>query len=572
MKLTNWIVQDSKPSRRFWRSLSFTFAAIYSFLALQEAFSQEYVIQDDARQHVFWTLRFLDSGLFPNDLIADYFQSVAPFGYEFLYQLTAQLGMSPIFFSKLLPLGLDLILTGYCWGITLEIFPIPLAGFLSTLLLNQYLWLRDDLVSGTPVAFIYPLFTAFVYYLLRKQLLPCLVSIILLGFFYPQGVLIAAGVLVLQLITWQQGTFAFASFQECRFCLWGLFVSVVVVLFYALQSSEYDPVITAEQAKTMLEFLEDGKSEFFVSDSGDYWVTGQRSGLMPRFQTVLPLIATAILLLLLPFRHRITLFSKLTEKVSILWKITLASFGMFLLSHLFLFELHLPSRYTEHTLRLVSAIAGAMAFVFCIGILIQINQRFQQPYRGLKESFVISAIALLLAIPLFNPLAMDEFPDTEYVTGDYPQLYQFLREQPQDSLVASVIEEVNNLPVFARRSILIGGEGYPVPYQLGYYQEIETRTRDLIAAYYTSNLETLQGFIEDYKINFLLVQAGVFSPAYIRESEPSDWLRQYQPVTKEVIRSLEEGNIPILVSLQPECSIFTERDIQVISASCLLNR
>ncbi|NBD33246.1 MAG: hypothetical protein GVY17_09840, partial [Cyanobacteria bacterium] len=262
------LINDSKRSRLFWLALSFTFAILYSFLALQEAFSSEYVIQDDARQHVFWTLRFLDSNLFPNDLIADYFQSVAPLGYRILYEFIAQLGISPIAFSKLLPLGLDVILTGYCWGITLEIFPVPLAGFLSTLLFNQYLWLRDDLVSGTPVAFIYPLFTAFVYYLLRKKLIPCLFSIILLGLFYPQGVLIAVGILVLQLLIWKQGRLNFVLRQHCQFCFLGIFVSFGVMLFYALQSSAYDPVISAEQARTMLAFLEDGKSEFFVSDQG----------------------------------------------------------------------------------------------------------------------------------------------------------------------------------------------------------------------------------------------------------------------------------------------------------------
>jgi len=72
------VINDNKRNRLFWLTLSFTFAILYSFLALQEAFSSEYVIQDDARQHVFWTRRFLDSNLFPNDLIADYFQSVAP--------------------------------------------------------------------------------------------------------------------------------------------------------------------------------------------------------------------------------------------------------------------------------------------------------------------------------------------------------------------------------------------------------------------------------------------------------------------------------------------------------------
>ena len=52
-------------------------------------------MQDDARQHVFWMQRFIDSELFPHDLIADYFQSVAPTGYTTLYRIAAALGSIP---------------------------------------------------------------------------------------------------------------------------------------------------------------------------------------------------------------------------------------------------------------------------------------------------------------------------------------------------------------------------------------------------------------------------------------------------------------------------------------------
>jgi len=69
--LTAPIDKKSRSRVIFWFSLSLTFAAIYGILGLQEAFSSEYVVQDDARQHVFWMQRFFDPGLFPKDLIAD---------------------------------------------------------------------------------------------------------------------------------------------------------------------------------------------------------------------------------------------------------------------------------------------------------------------------------------------------------------------------------------------------------------------------------------------------------------------------------------------------------------------
>lgn len=81
----------------FWFSLSLTFAAMYGLLGLRQAFSGEYVVQDDARQHIFWMRRFLDPALFPNDLIADYFQSVVPWGYSTFYRLFAAVGIDPCF-------------------------------------------------------------------------------------------------------------------------------------------------------------------------------------------------------------------------------------------------------------------------------------------------------------------------------------------------------------------------------------------------------------------------------------------------------------------------------------------
>ncbi len=155
-------LNSAKSSHKiFWLSLSLTFATIYSLGALQQAFSGEYVVQDDARQHVFWMGRFLDPELFPNDLIADYFQSVAPRGYKTFYWLFAKLGIAPIFLNKLLPLGLSLVTAAYCFGVCFQILPIPVAGFLASILLSQNIWYQDDIVSGTPRAFLYPLFREF---------------------------------------------------------------------------------------------------------------------------------------------------------------------------------------------------------------------------------------------------------------------------------------------------------------------------------------------------------------------------------------------------------------------------
>jgi hypothetical protein len=93
--------RSSKAQESFWFWLSLTFSAIYAWLGSRLAFSSAYVVQDDARQHVFWMRRFLDSTLFPGDLMADYFQSTAPPGYAAIYRAIAAVGIDPLLLSKI---------------------------------------------------------------------------------------------------------------------------------------------------------------------------------------------------------------------------------------------------------------------------------------------------------------------------------------------------------------------------------------------------------------------------------------------------------------------------------------
>ena len=187
-----------------WFTASILLAILFSLSGFGLSLDS-YTVQDDARQHVFWLQRLNDPDLFPNDLIADYFSSVVPAGYKFVYWL-ANLCWDSIHlaFNKILPLLLGVGTTIYLFLVTTTIFPVPLAGFFACLLLNQNLWMLDDLVSGTPRAFLYLLFLGFIYYLLKQQILPCLLFIVLQGLFYPQVILISAGILSLNLLTQKQ--------------------------------------------------------------------------------------------------------------------------------------------------------------------------------------------------------------------------------------------------------------------------------------------------------------------------------------------------------------------------------
>jgi hypothetical protein len=124
-------------SPTLWLILSLSVAAIYGGLAMREAFSNPAMIQDDARVYLIWMQRFLDPELFANDVMARYFQSVTPWGLGTLYWLASRIGISPIVFSKILPLILSVLLGWYGYRLTMALFPVPSAAFLSNLILLQ---------------------------------------------------------------------------------------------------------------------------------------------------------------------------------------------------------------------------------------------------------------------------------------------------------------------------------------------------------------------------------------------------------------------------------------------------
>jgi hypothetical protein len=234
-------------------------------MALQKTLRVEYSVHDDAREYVFWMQRFVDSQLMPGDLIAHYFESVTPWGYAALYHVMAKLGIEPLLFSKLLPLPLGITTTIYCFGVCLQVLPVPLAGFITSLLLNQNLWIHDDLISGCPRGFLNPLLLGFLYYQLKGSVIPALILIVLQALFYPPSVLVSVGILFLQLWRWEAGKVHISQNQR-DYWLGAIALGLVslILLPYSGAASEFGPVVNGQQAFTMPEFWAGGVPSLII--------------------------------------------------------------------------------------------------------------------------------------------------------------------------------------------------------------------------------------------------------------------------------------------------------------------
>ncbi|WP_019504145.1 hypothetical protein [Pleurocapsa sp. PCC 7319] len=534
----------------FWLAASIFVAIAFSCFGFKLAFQSPYTIQDDARQHVFWLQKFSDRYLFTNDLIADYFSSVAPLGYKFLYWFANFLGVKPFLFSKILPVLLGIITTIYIYFVTIALFPVPFAGFMASLLLNQNLWMLDDLVSGTPRAFFYVLFLGFIYYLLRQRLIPCLLFIILQGLFYPQVVLISAGILIINLIKQKSSYFYFT----------GLVLALGILAIYKLKTADFSQVMSLTTAKQLPEFYAGGRNTFFLDNPWLFWLAGPRSGFFPReWQYVLLCSFGLSLPWLTRYPRRFPLVKKIKPQITIVGQILLVSLALFFLSHLLLFQLHLPSRYSQHTWRIIIALVDGITLAILLNSITKNITHYQKLFKPLITAIAIGAL-------LYPTYAVQAYPyRLGYVTGTAPELYQFLEQQPKDILIASLSKEADFIPSLAQRSVLVAEE-YSIPYHLDYYQPIRRRTQDLITAQYSLNQAKVNQFIQKYHIDLWLLDKNAFQVEHLLHNP---WLRQFKPETENAILSLKQTKKHILATKVAECKIFQTRELVVLDTKCI---
>lgn len=579
LPLIKAFTQDSRRSRLVWFTVSLGLSIIYGVLVLQQAFSSDYVVQDDARQHVFWMQRYLDPELFPGDFIADYFQAAAPLGYAGLYQLAAAIGIEPLFLSKLLPPLFGVLTTGYTFWLSWEILPLPVSSFLTSACLSQTLWVSDELSSGTPRAFLYPLLVAFFYYLVRRAYGPSLVILLLQVLFYPQAALLCLSLVAVRLPSWQKGALRLSRrWRDYGLLLAGAGLLIGVVL-YAKNLSEFGEIVTRQEALIMPEFQEGGRNEFFLPGL-DFWLQGypRRSGLLHR-HTALPITLLGGLglpMLLLWPGKKSRLVRQITPAIHLLWQLLLVSIGWFILAHLLLFELHLPSRYTSHTFRIVLAVAAGITWAIALHSLLFNGQSwYRQLHRQSRIRFVAAPVQLLpalvsalflIAVLFYYPLLIGNFPKVGYKDfAPSHRLYEFLAAQPKDTLIASLSDEANNIPTFTGRSVWVARE-YGLAYHKGYYDRFRQRSETLIEAQHTDNPAVLANFIYTSGIDLWLVDRAAFQADYLLNHR---WRRQFAAASQTAATQLQRGEVPILQRALDRCTVFSGQPWVVAEARCI---
>ncbi|MEO1396853.1 MAG: hypothetical protein AAFV90_28580 [Cyanobacteria bacterium J06634_5] len=600
------------PGLAFWFGLSFLPPLYFGLLSLWHVQTHTYIVQDDARLHLVWWQRLVDSGLFPQDAIADYFMIIQPAGFKGLFTFITALGIDPMAFAKIVPLTLALITTSYLFWVALMLLPVPLCGALTSLILNQNIWIRDDLISAAPRAFVYPIFSAFLFYLLRNQQAKTLIVLALLGLFYPQMMLVGMGLLTLRLVDWPKNWSGGwpRNWPRSWPCLprrleayipWliGLVLTGGLLGLFSTQVTQQVGSLTSlEQMQTWPEFQAQGRGEYFGLPALAFWFDGS-SGL--RFPLFPPIIWLGALLpwVVLTGSLRIKTWLKtycpagafITVQVGVLAQLLLATLGLFGLAHGLFPRLYLPSRYTFYSTRFVLILAtGVMLTLLLQAWLKWLRaQKISAQKRillsrqtkkiantslflrlFLKRVAVLLSCAFAIAV-LITPAIPSLFLGGQgWVIGQLPEVYDEIATTPKSSLVASLVTEINdNIPAFSNRSVLVGRE-FALPYHASFYQLMRQRMADLLTAQYSSDLSVVKAFVTRYGIDIWVVSEAFATPSYLNHQI---WLLN-STVKEDVLtaqRSLQSGQVPALLQTLPICTRFSQDTVIVLDAHCITN-
>lgn len=539
---------------------------------LQAYGSGKFVVQDDVRQHVAWTQRFENPSFFPNDHIADYFQSAAPVGYSALYRVVAFLGIPPLGFAKFLPFPLSLFIGWLTFRVTLAIVPDSVAAFFSALFLQLNIWLKDDVPSSTPRAFAIPLTLIFLDCLLRKKWRSGAVALVLQALFYPPMVPVS-------IATWGLSILSLKDLRQRPIRI-GLpirsFVASVCVVgillgYFAFRMKPYGPLVTRGDAVGMPEFGILGRTSYFTPNPTVFWLWAERSGALPtewfQFPVAPPQVwlVIAVPLLALIGGTRFLKGEWVTRARPVMMFLG-SAVGFFSLAHLLLFRLYLPSRHLQNPVRISIALcAGILAAGVGRGILDALPKPDLKPSLG-RLLLGIGVLGVLAYPVAMNAAIAGCFPNTRYVVGGHADLYGFLKTLPMSARLACLDEEGNNFQVFAGRSVMAGRES-AIPYHSGYYRVIRERAGRILRIQYGTDLADIQNELRALGATHLVIAKDAYHPSYLA-LDP--WLHQYQPEADRARAVLDSGTVPVMRRLMGKCAIWESGSFWVVDAARVL--
>jgi hypothetical protein len=544
-----------------WLGLTLILGLIASCAFLVVIYKHPGSMQDDARQFLSWMGRWDDPSLLRNDLMADYWASVTPWGYKALFRVAWALGLEPLTFIKMLPALLFPLIAYFSFRFLRATGAEPLIACLVTGLILHLFVRSDGVISGTPRAFWPVLLLALLDGLARRRILQTAAAQLLMAGFYPQMALVSATVIGMTLLNPSHGIRLDLSRRRVLLVLLSALATIVGSVPFLLAAKEYGPTVTMAEALTIPTFGAGGRGHLVSADGSFNFVCGERLGffrgncarLDPEmlFTIFGGLIGSIVL-----FARACRAGETVRIRSELPLYLLIGSVVWFTLALLLLFRLHLPNRY--------SAAVGMLATLTIVPLLLEWlrKRRLVEWLMERKYGYVFASIGMVGVLVYLAEGAADIRQNFKKPSN--PSLIAAIRDLPKDAVVGGFVTDLDFSPVLTGRSTLFSGE-LAVAYQLGYFNRIIERMQSMRDVVLTNDPAVLAKGLAKLGSDFILIAQETLDTGRIPERFRGFFGGELAPMEEAAMKSL-----PTLVGrLADGCRVGIYEGVSMLDAACL---
>lgn len=472
-------------------------------VAHRQAFVNPYVINDDARQQLYWMASWRDAELYPPSLLNEYSKLYVPAGIKALYRAAAAFA-DPLQASKAVAGVLFVVfcLSMYALGRSLGGKPLGFAAAAVSWLMPYFL---DNISGGLSRAFAAPLMALFLLAWVRRK--GSFMGLVLLL----QAVCIPYICILCCLacgLAWFLAVLAKKPpppFPRRAFHFIALLACALAV--YSMQrtmnASGFGPLVGASDMLGRPEFGPAGRLDLFPLPNPFfdliYWPF-ERIGLFLDIGLFAGIASLVLLAPLVYYGARRFPWKSIGPHLRPFAFLGAASLILYIIARMFALKLFVPDRYVSYSINIFYALALAACFTGALGPLYS--------RRG-------AGAALLLLAAILGAIRLSGAGLYDYSQG--APVYQAAQALPKDAVIAGHPEDMDNALTFGRRNVQASFE-LAHPWSKGYWALYEPRLRDLFEAYYASDPQTVRAFCEKYGVDAILVDAARFTPEFMEKT------------------------------------------------------
>ncbi|MBI4155134.1 hypothetical protein HY498_03550 [Candidatus Woesearchaeota archaeon] len=318
--------------------------------------------------------------------------------------------------------------------------------------------------------------------------------------------------LTLILLTTYALTFLNKNFKSKNFIyfLLAIILCFLIITYISVpKNKDFSTFYNLKEVLSMEEFHENGKIPVL---KGYLTLINQYNTGIKTSLTKNPI---ALLILLSLISIFIKTKTKLPSKIKLF---ALSGLILYFLSFILLFKIYIPIRYL------------IPVYLF---LILYISNRLQKFDFTINKKLIFTLIIFILFLPHLR---------RDLTICENPEIYKYIETLPKTALIAGFPKDLDCIPLYSKRSVLINDE-LNIPFAKNYYEKIKQRLTDLFTIYYSDNEKDLNDFCSKHKVTHILVNKDRFKSDFLEKPQV-----YYKPFNK--IIKLNKNNDFILPELE----------------------